>query len=83
MLSAVIEYFNDATSAAAMKQNPLTRWMKWIKYSLTATLVLIGVGLAAWLYSLTVSKKTDDIVLMAWDGIVTIFPKLNGTETGL
>jgi hypothetical protein len=79
-LKVVIEYLDGATSPAVINQNPLSRWMKFIKVGFYVLVFIIGLGLGCWLYSLAGTKHEQiDIVEMVMEAVVSVYPKLNIT----
>jgi len=85
ILKVVIEYLDVATSPALISVNPLSRWMKFIKIGFYVLVVLMVMGLSAWLYSLYVMHKQQqiDIVNIVMDAVVSVYPKLNITDSEL
>lgn len=59
LINTVIEYLDEGTSQAAINQNPLSRWMSWIKISFYALVVLMILGLGMWLYSLYTAHEAQ------------------------
>ena len=81
ILKVVIEYLDVGTSSAAINQNPLSRWMKFIKIGFYVLVVIMAMGLAGWLYSLYGAQYEEiDIVDVVKGMVVSVYPKLNITE---
>lgn len=55
--------------------------MKWAKILLFIVLFIVILGLAAYLVSVYQSQETDkNIVDMVKDAVVSVYPKINGTD---
>jgi hypothetical protein len=77
----LIEYFDESTNPTIINQNPLSRWMKWIKMGFYLLIGVIIAGLFVKMLSLiNQDNEQIDIVDMVREAVVKVYPKLDNVD---